>query len=181
MNTPPIAGELVQIGVVTQDLDAAMGSYELLGVGPFHRLDTDYRARFRGRDVQIANRNAFGAWQGAIHVEIIEPVKGEGVQMDWLRNRGGGIFHLAYATDDLTQRLGADVVFESLDSGVVFLDTVGQLGYYVELLPLEATEKIAAWLDAIGAGNPQRAAGESSTITSTGSFADQLAPRKAGL
>ncbi|MGE0878693.1 MAG: VOC family protein [Acidimicrobiia bacterium] len=136
-----INGTLYHLGVVTADLDAAMAHYRDLGVPEFVRMDTDYPARFRGRDIRIANRNAFGQW-GDLVVEIVEPGRGDGPQREALSARGEGVFHVGYSTDDLVQRpLSAAACFEVLSdatgepTGIVYLDTVAALGFFVELVP----------------------------------------------
>ena len=148
-----VVGELAQIGVVTDDLEAAIDAYARLGLGPFARLDTDYHARFRGVQVHIANRNAFAAWSETLHIEIVEPGVGDGPQKTWLRERGPGVFHIGYATDDVKQRpTGVEVAFEVLDSAIVFLDTVHDLGYYVELFTRATVARIRARIDATAPG-----------------------------
>ena len=135
------AGELYQIGVVVRDIEQGMAQYRrLLGLGPFWRLDTRYEGRYRNWTGVFANRNAFTRW-GDLYLEMIEPGEGLGNAREWLETRGEGIFHLGYATDDLSQRPdGVEVCFESfgarLPSGaapVIHLDTVDRLGYFVEL------------------------------------------------
>lgn len=136
-----LEAELYQIGVVVADIDRGMRDYEaLLGLGPFWRLDTDYRARYRDWQGRVANRNAFARW-GDLCLEMIEPRIGDTNAREWLETRGPGIFHLGFMTDDVEQRPdGIRACFETLDgrqpSGapqVVHLDTVDRLGYFVEL------------------------------------------------
>jgi methylmalonyl-CoA/ethylmalonyl-CoA epimerase len=150
-----LQGTLYQIGVVVRDLDAGMRHYSsLLGLGPYKRIDTDYTARYRDWTGRIANRNAFARW-GNLYLEMIEPGVGQGNAMEWLHTRGEGIFHLGYATDDLEQRPGGtEVCFETLDTrtpdgrvAIIHLDTVEQLGYYVELTHRPLAEKLSRWID----------------------------------
>ena len=151
----PIVGEFQQIGVVVRDIEQGMARYrELLGLGPFWRLDTNYEGRYRDWRGRFANRNAFTRW-GDIYLEMIEPVVGQGNAREWLETRGEGIFHLGYAVDDLGQRPGGAVcVFESWgavmpDGGpaVIHLDTVAQLGYYVELTDRALANRLNAAID----------------------------------
>src|SRR4051794_7420462 len=139
---PKIDGKLYHLGVVVRDIDAAMGRYRtLLGVPSFHRLDTNYQARHRDWRGTIANRNAFGRW-GDLVVELVEPGLGNGPAGEFLERRGEGIFHVGYATDDPTQRPGGvSACFEVLSSvrpdgtfGIVYLDTVDALGFFLELV-----------------------------------------------
>jgi len=148
-------GDFYQIGVVVRDIDAGMERYrKLLGLGPFWRLDTHYEGRYRDWTGTFANRNAFTKW-GEVYLEMIEPGLGEGNAKEWLETRGEGIFHLGYAVDDMTQRPGGvDCVFESWgatlpngDPAVIHLDTVEQLGYFVELSDRALVEKLNARID----------------------------------
>ena len=148
-------GDFYQIGVVVRDIDAGMAHYRnLLGLGPFWRLDTDYEGRYRDWSGRFANRNAFTKW-GDVYLEMIEPVVGYGNAREWLEMRGEGIFHLGYAVDDLSQRPdGVECVFESWgarmpngDPAVIHLDTVEQLGYYVELSDRALVNRLNATID----------------------------------
>lgn len=148
-------GDFYQIGVVVRDIDQGMAHYSrLLGLGPFWRLDTDYEGRYREWRGRFANINAFTRW-GDIYLEIVQPVVGEGNTREWLETRGEGIFHLGYAVDDLSQRPdGVECVSESWgatppDGGaaVIHLDTVAQLGYYLELSDRALVNRLNAGID----------------------------------
>jgi methylmalonyl-CoA/ethylmalonyl-CoA epimerase len=150
------SGDFYQIGVVVRDIEKAMAQYRaLLGLGPFWRLDTHYEGRYRGWTGTFANRNAFTRW-GELYLEMIEPGLGHGSAREWLETRGEGIFHLGYATDDLSQRPGdVEVCFESFgakmpdgSAAVIHLDTVDQLGYFVELSDRKLAERLNAMIDA---------------------------------
>jgi 4-hydroxyphenylpyruvate dioxygenase-like putative hemolysin len=148
-------GKLYQIGVVVRDLDAGMKHYQtLLGLGPFRRLDTHYTGRYRGTVQEIANRNAFARW-GDLYLEMVEPGRGQSSASEWLAARGEGIFHIGYATTNLEQRPGgAQVCFETIDNltesgqpAIVHLDTLAELGYFVELADADLAERLARWID----------------------------------
>ena len=154
-------GTLYQIAVVVRNLEQGMAQYStLLGLGPYARIDTDYTGRYRDWTGRIANRNAFARW-GDLYLEMIEPGIGESNAREWLETRGEGIFHLGYATDNLDQRPGGvSVCFEALDTrlpsgktAVIQLDTVGQLGYFVELADRKLVENLSNWIDRVHAGS----------------------------
>ena len=110
--------------------------------------------RYREWTGRIANRNAFARW-GALYLEMIEPGAGQSNAREWLETRGEGIFHLGYATDDLDQRPGGvEVCFETLSNrtpegkpAVIHLDTVEQLGYFVELADSALATQLCNWID----------------------------------
>jgi hypothetical protein len=150
-----LQGDFYQIGAVVKDIEAGMAHYRrLLGLGPFWRLDTRYRGRYRDWTGELANRNAFARW-GDLYLELIEPGEGYGAAREWLETRGEGIFHLGYAVDDMSQRPdGAACVFESWgatlpDGGpaVIHLDTVDRLGYFVELSDRALVDGLNARID----------------------------------
>jgi hypothetical protein len=131
-------------------MEAGMARYRtLLGVPTFHRHDTNYQARHRDWVGTIANRNAFGKW-GDLVVELVEPGLGQGPAGEFLRSRGEGVFHVGYATDDPTQRPGGiGPCFESYATvrpdgtyGIVYLDTLKTLGFFVELVHTPIAERI---------------------------------------
>lgn len=142
------------IGIVVRDLDAAIAGYgRIHGIDSWMRLDTDYPARHRGRETHVANHNAFG-YSGAIMLELVEPGIGDTPAAEFLTTRGEGMFHLGYAVDDpLALPPGTDVCFEvlSLDPPIVYLDTVPDLGYYVELVPRPVAEQLMDAVAATGA------------------------------
>lgn len=147
-------GDFYQIGIVVRDIDQGMEHYrQLLGLGPFWRLDTDYQGRYRDWRGRFANKNAFTKW-GNVYLEMVQPIIGEGNAKEWLATRGEGIFHLGYAVDDLSQRpQGVECVFESFgataggQAAVIHLDTVEQLGYFVELSDRAVVRKLNAAID----------------------------------
>ena len=150
-----IEGDFYQVGVVVRDIDKAMEQYrKLLGLGPFWRLDTSYEGRYRDWRGHFANKNAFTKW-GDLYLEMIEPGEGEGNAKEWLETRGEGIFHLGYAVDDMSRRPeGVEVCFESFgvtlangDPTVIHLDTVDQLGYFVELSDRSLVNKLNKMID----------------------------------
>jgi hypothetical protein len=148
-------GDLYQVGVVVRNIEQGMARYRaLLGLGPFWRLDTNYHGRYRNWRGTFANKNAFARW-GDLYLEMIEPGLGEGNAKEWLETRGEGIFHVGYATDNLDQRPGGvEVCFESFGAlnadgkaAVIHLDTVDQLGYFVELSDRPLVTKVNMAID----------------------------------
>lgn len=154
---PRIDGNFYHFGVVVKDIDAAMDNYRtLLGVPSFQRLDTNYEARHRGWQGTIANRNAFGKC-GDILVELVEPGRGHGPAQEALEARGEGVFHVGYSVDDPAQRPGGvEACFEVIQTrrpdgafGIVYLDTIDRLGFFVELVETSMADMIIKMVDAL--------------------------------
>jgi catechol 2,3-dioxygenase-like lactoylglutathione lyase family enzyme len=156
LSDPRIDGRLYHLGVATRDLDRAMAAWgTLLGVRAWHRIGTNYPARHRDWEGTIAQRNAFGRW-GDVIVELVEVGQGNGPVREFLSTRGEGLFHVGYATDDPTQRPGGvEPCFEVRTPqpdgapGIVYLDTIDTLGFFLELVPTPLAERVIAMVDAL--------------------------------
>jgi hypothetical protein len=152
---PAVEGRLYHVGVVVRDIDAAMTAYRsLLGVETFHRMDTHYEARHRDWTGTIANRNAFGRL-GGLMVELVEPGLGRGPAHEFLDTRGEGLFHIGYATEHPDQRPGGvGPCFEVHSTrrsdgtyGIVYLDTLESLGFFVELVARSTADRLITLVD----------------------------------
>ena len=81
--------------------------------------------------------------QGDMEIELIEPVS-DSVFMDWLKEHGPGVHHLAFKPKEdydtfmeQYKAAGYDSLIDVFDgtktSGFSYLDTVKQLGFFVEI------------------------------------------------
>ncbi|WP_052223681.1 VOC family protein [Novosphingobium malaysiense] len=149
-STVAIEGDFYQVGVVVRDIDEGMARYsQLFGLGPFWRLDTHYRARYREWEGIVANRNAFARW-GDLWLEMVAPGEGQSNAREWLEQRGEGIFHLGYAVDDVMAHPARwPVCFQPLETrtkdghpALVHLDTVKEFGYFAELTERSLAQRI---------------------------------------
>ena len=148
---PPSVAEV--IGVVTPgffqeayvvaDIEAAQDAFtSALGVSKFMRLPaSDLPYRYRGRKVECALELAFGL-AGGIQIELMQPVRGEGVHVDKLAELGSHPNHLGFLVTDLDSTL-TDATEAGLDpimSGefgslrFAYLDTWDTLGLYLEVM-----------------------------------------------
>ena len=107
--TPPkeMLGDFVQIGAVVRDLDRAMKVLsEVFGVGPFRTLywppagRPDMQRFYHGQPADFTARMAFTEL-GPIELELIQPLEGESIWADFLRERGPGIHHIRFNTPDM--------------------------------------------------------------------------------
>ncbi len=97
----------VQIGVVVADLDKAVGYLaEIFGIGPFRVIDwppegrTDIQKFYYGEPGNFTARMAF-AELGPVELELIQPLEGQSIWADFLRDHGGGIHHLRFNVDEI--------------------------------------------------------------------------------
>jgi methylmalonyl-CoA/ethylmalonyl-CoA epimerase len=109
--TPPspkaMFNNFVQIGVVVADLDKAISNLtEIFGIGPFRVINwppegrTDIKKFYYGEPGNFTARLAF-AEMGQIELEIVQPLEGESIWSDFLRDHGGGIHHIRFNVDDV--------------------------------------------------------------------------------
>ena len=151
-----IGGGLFQQAYVVADLAAGEDALRsALGCGEFAELPaTDLEYRLRGRTVSAALAIAFGR-SGNTQLELIQPVRGEGLHVEFLAANGPGLHHLGFLVDDLdvVTALGeaagcADVMGATFGSlRFCYLDTWDALGVYVELVedPDEMMMALMPW------------------------------------
>jgi hypothetical protein len=108
------------------------------------------------RTVQCDLGLAFGR-SGNMMIELIQPLRGEGVHFDLLTHRGPGAHHHGYFVDDYDGLLAAaiDDGYPPVMSGVMgnsrfaYLDTVDEIGVYLELIhdPDKLVFSMMPWWD----------------------------------
>ena len=128
--------------VVTDLAEAKEGFRTALGCdGWFELPATDLEFDVRGVPTVCALGIAF-ARSGDVQVELIEPVRGDGLHAEFLATRGPGVHHLGFLVDDLDAALafaevcGAPRVMAGAFGSLRFayVDTASTLGVYAELV-----------------------------------------------
>jgi len=158
-----IGGLLARIGdgifqqaFVVADLERAQDAMQAaLGCGEFVTLpasDLDYE--LRGERVSCALALGF-ARSGNMQIELIQPVRGAGLHVEFLASNGPGAHHLGFIVDDLDSvvAIGAESGFPKVMGGqfgnlrFCYLDTWDVLGLYLELVedPDEMLKTIMPW------------------------------------
>ena len=99
--------KFVQIGVVVADLEKATRYLtEIFGFGPFRIIDwppegrSDIQKFYYGQPGNFSARMAFTEL-GPVELELIQPISGESIWANFLREHGGGIHHLRFNVDAL--------------------------------------------------------------------------------
>jgi len=145
-----VGGLLVRIGdglfqqaFVVADLERAERALrDTLGCGEFVNLpanDLDYD--LRGERVSCALALGF-ARSGNMQIELVQPVRGEGLHVEFLASNGPGSHHLGFLVDDIDAvvAFGEANGFPNVMGGqfgslrFCYLDTFDALGVYVELV-----------------------------------------------
>ena len=131
--TKTAARKLDHIGIVVRDLKATAKALELaLGV----KLEEveDYQGILRIGFLPL----------GETDIELIEPITGQGLNAEFLRDHGEGVHHVAYAVEDLEASLqraldrGAKLLLAPCTGArgrrIAFLEGEGLGGTIVELV-----------------------------------------------
>jgi methylmalonyl-CoA/ethylmalonyl-CoA epimerase len=138
-----VGGGLFQQAFVVADLEQAQRTMQAtLGCGEFVNLpaaDLDYD--LRGERVSCALEIGF-ARSGNVQIELIRPVRGAGLHVEFLASSGPGAHHLGFLVDDLDAVVATAEPhgFANLMGGqfgslrFCYLDTWDALGLYTELV-----------------------------------------------
>lgn len=110
--TPP--GPIHHIGIVTDDLDAAVAAYRALGFEP------GTVTRVESQNVDIVPIQAGESW-----IELLAPLDHDSGIGRFLASRGPGFHHVAYLVDDLAATLAA-----LAERGVELIDHEPRLGFH---------------------------------------------------
>lgn len=135
------------MGIVVHDLDKSMENYQnAFGIGPWGTMNIDPSIfsdmTYHGRPAQHRFRAAF-AMVGPLQLELIEPVEGDNIFSDFLKEHGEGLHHLGHLrVSNLDEAIETfeKAGFPCLQSGrfpgggYAFMDTVKTLGVIIELL-----------------------------------------------
>jgi hypothetical protein len=97
----------LQIGAVVTDLDQTIQVLsEVFGFGPFRVFDwpppdrPDIEEFYYGKRVHFKARKAF-VDMGAVELELIQPIEGESIYFDFLREHGPGLHHIRFNIPEL--------------------------------------------------------------------------------
>lgn len=95
-----------QVGIVVRDVDECVRSYEkLFGEGAFVVVEGEEPAVLGdGREITIKGKLAF-AQLGPVQLELIEIKDGPSIHVDFLREHGEGIHHIAVYTSDFDKEI----------------------------------------------------------------------------
>ncbi len=86
--------ELHHVGIIVEDLDTAVASYQALGFSEPERF------RIEEQEVEVAT---FSAGHG--YVELVSPIVEDGGLVRYLASRGESVHHIAYRVDDIQAEL----------------------------------------------------------------------------
>jgi methylmalonyl-CoA/ethylmalonyl-CoA epimerase len=93
-----------QIGVIVKDMDQAVTFYEGLGIGPFESPKGPapiFDRQVYGQPAPDVKNRISTAQMGPVQLELVQPVSGKSLQMEFLEKHGEGVNHLAFLVRDL--------------------------------------------------------------------------------
>jgi methylmalonyl-CoA/ethylmalonyl-CoA epimerase len=133
-----------QIGMVVKDIRRTIEGYaKLLQWGPFEvhqREYTESNSTYRGKPGNFKSLIAL-APLGSIQLELIQPLEGETIYLEFLKTGREGLHHLGFLIDHTEERIAAlkEIGIGVLQSGkrpgrkYAYMDTEPLIGTIIEL------------------------------------------------
>ena len=145
--------ELRNVGVVVRDLDKALEYYQSLGISTLEPGEEKLRIHndelVFGTLVPFKTR-AKRVRVGNVWIELIQPVEGNGIHMEFLNKYGGGIQHIDFYVDDLEKETAILVkrgikvmLIRESKSPFTYFDTRGVGNITIELAQRREVAKVA--------------------------------------
>ena len=132
-----------QIGVVIKDMHSMMEFYsKVWNVGPFQIFEPEYTDQtYRGKPGNFKMRIALSPF-GPVQLELIEPLEGDTIYGEFLKEKGGGLHHLGFDVDRIEdkitamQKMGIGVLQSGKRPGAAFayMDTEPLTGIIMEYI-----------------------------------------------
>lgn len=121
-----------QVAVVVRDIELARTFYERLGIGPFTEGPSAVarERRIHGQLAPDAVVRGIVAPMGDIELELLQPVSGDTVQAEFLRERGEGVIHICAKTDDLERDMAVLRALGHEPLSEAHLDDGGRFAYF---------------------------------------------------
>jgi methylmalonyl-CoA/ethylmalonyl-CoA epimerase len=141
---------VAQVAILVPDLDAAVKAYwEDFGIGPWHIYTYGKplvkAMTYRGEPADYAMRVAL-SYLGSTRIELIQPLEGNTVYADFIKEHGYGVHHFGVLVDDMEAALaeaGAAGIAMTMagagfgldgDGHYAYLDTEARIGVTIELI-----------------------------------------------
>jgi hypothetical protein len=140
-----------QVGIVVADIDKSVETYwKTFGIGPWSNktvtADMFTKAFYHGKPGKLNFKIARARKAGGLEIELLQPVKGENIYRDFLKEHGEGVHHWGWhkvyskeAFDKDTKTLEA-VGFPCLQSGLfkntafAYFDTTKAINTMLEMI-----------------------------------------------
>ena len=147
---PFLKNGIAQVAIIVPDLEAAVEQYwRLFGAGPWHFYTYGTglckKMTYHGKPAEYRMRVALG-YLGPTRIELIQPLEGDTVYADFVREHGYGVHHFGVLVDDMEEALaqaeaaGLQVTMDGAgfgrdgDGHYAYLDTEDKIGVTIELI-----------------------------------------------
>ena len=136
--------KLDHFGIVVRDMEKALASYQALGIGPFELMHlTTFERKLRGKPADDIKQEMQMGKIGQTRLELIQPISGESIHMNYLINKGEGINHLGFEVDSIDREVarliskGFQPVFTlklKPNGGLAYFESEIGDSYYLEVV-----------------------------------------------
>ena len=147
---PFLKDGVAQVGIIVPDLERAVAHYwRMFGIGPWHFYTYGkplvQRMSYHGEESVYRMRIAL-SYLGPLRIELIQPLEGDTVYADFVREHGYGVHHFGLLVDDMTEALekaeeaGLEMIQDGAGFGLegdghyAYLDTEDLIGVTLELI-----------------------------------------------
>jgi len=139
------ATQIQQVCIVCNNLQKSMEAYwNILGIGPWAVFEF---GSLRIPDLHYYGKPAWGRYLGAvtqvgpIELELFETLEGSSVYQDWVDERGEGLHHMKFLTEDLDiDRIKGEMAnlgFPAIQGGHFGPELKNQFAYFDLMKPLK--------------------------------------------
>ena len=141
---------IAQVAILVKDLEEAVKNYwELFGIGDWHFYT--YGAplvksmTYYGEETEYKMRVAL-SYLGPMRIELIEPVEGDTVYADFIKEHGYGVHHFGVLIEEMNiaiaeaEEAGLKMIMDGAGFGLdgdghyAYLDTEDKIGVMIEMI-----------------------------------------------
>ncbi|NLF51002.1 MAG: hypothetical protein GX577_07680 [Leptolinea sp.] len=147
---PFLQNGVTQVCILVPKLEPAVEAYyHKFGIGPWHfytyKQPFVKKMSYRGKPANYASRIAL-SYFGPTRIELIEPLEGESLYTEFIREHGYGVHHFGLLVDSMEESLkeakdaGFDMTMDGSGFGLdgdghyAYLDTEKMFGVALELI-----------------------------------------------
>jgi len=147
---PFLLNGIAQIAILVEDLEKAMNEYwSKFGIGNWqiytYQQPLVKKMSYYGKPAHYSMRLAL-ANIGSMRIELIQPLEGDSVYADFIKEHGYGVHHLGVLVEDmqkaieLAEKAGYRMIMDGSGFGLdgdghyAYLDTEKDLGVTIELI-----------------------------------------------
>lgn len=147
---PFLQNGIAQVCIIVPKLEPVVEAYHrLFGIGPWqfytYKKPLVKEMHYQGKPANYAIRLALSNF-GPMRIELIEPLEGDSIYADFVREHGYGVHHFGLLTDDMqialnqAEEAGLPMTMDGSGFGLdgdghfAYLDTEKFLGVIMELI-----------------------------------------------